>query len=166
MKYFFLDASALGKRYVVEVGTPLINHMFNTVPRARMIVLILTLGEIVSILVRRKNAGQISKEAYQQAMVEFRTEIAETIDLPIQDVSSDLLRTSLPLIEQYALNATDALILRCALQVAQTLRPAGHDLVLVTSDTRLTTAAPATGLLVWNPERDSQAALDTLVTVV
>ena len=166
MNYFFLDASALGKRYVIEVGTPLVNHLFNTVPKARMIVLILTLGEIVSILVRRKNAGQISKAAYQQAMVEFRAEIAESTDLSLQVVSSDLVRTSLPLIEQYALNATDALILRCALQVAEALRPTGHDLVLVTSDTRLAAAAPATGLLVWNPEKDSQAALDALITVV
>jgi predicted nucleic acid-binding protein len=166
MNYFFLDASALGKRYVVEVGTPLVNQLFNTVPKARMIVLIIALGEIVSTLVRRKNAGQISKAAYQQAMAEFRTEIAEAADLPLQAVSSDLVRTSLPFIEQYALNATDALILRCALQVAEALRATGHDLVLVTSDSRLAAAAQATGLLIWNPERDSQAALDALTTVI
>ena len=165
MNYFFLDASALGKRYVVEVGTPVVNHLFNGVPKERMIVLILTLGEIVSILVRRKNAKQISKMAYQQAMVEFRAEIAEATELPVQAVSSDLVRTSLPLIERYALNATYALILRCALQVADAVRLTGHDLVLVTSDTRLVAAAQGTGLLVWNPERDSQEALDALMIV-
>ena len=30
MHYFFLDASAVGKRYVVEVGTLLVNHLFKT----------------------------------------------------------------------------------------------------------------------------------------
>jgi len=64
MNYFFLDASAVGKRYVVEIGTPLVNHLLDTVPKARIITLILTLGEIVSILVRRRNAGQISRMAY------------------------------------------------------------------------------------------------------
>lgn len=42
MNHFFLDASALGKRYVVEVGTPLINHLFDTVPATRMMALIIT----------------------------------------------------------------------------------------------------------------------------
>ena len=165
MHYFFLDASAVGKRYVVEVGTLLVNHLFKTLPKARMIVLILTLGEIVSILVRRRNAAQISRTAYQQAMTEFRAEIVEATDLPLHAVTSDLVRTSLPLIEQHALNATDALILRCVLEAAEAVRATGHDLVLVTSDARLASAAQATGVLLWNPERDTQAALDVLVGV-
>ena len=72
MNHFYLDASALGKRYVVEVGTPLINHLLDTVPATRMIALIIALGEIVSILVRRRNSGDISQRAFQQAMIEFR----------------------------------------------------------------------------------------------
>jgi len=117
MNHFFLDASALGKRYVVEVGTPLINHLFDTVPATRMMALIITLGEIISILVRRRNSGDISQRAFQQAMVEFRAEVIDTADFSLQSVSDDLVRASLPLIEQHALNATDALtsVLLCAL---------------------------------------------------
>ena len=165
MYYFFLDASAVGKRYVIEVGTHEVNHLFNTVPRMRMVVLILTLGEIASILVRRRNAGHISRMLYQQAMAEFRSEVAESPDLLLQAVTSDRVRTSLPLIEQHALNATDALILGCALEVAEALRVIGDDLVLVTSDIRLANAGQATGLLTWNPEKDTQSALDGLVSV-
>jgi len=72
MNYFYMDASALGKRYVAEIGTNLVNRLFDSVPRARMICLVLGLGEVVSILVRRRNAGAIPVHAYKQALVEFR----------------------------------------------------------------------------------------------
>lgn len=164
MHYFFLDASALGKRYVVEIGTPLINHLFDTVSKTRMLALLLGVGEIVSILVRRRNAGQISEKAFQQAMAEFRAEVIDAPDFSLQSVTDDWILASLPLIEQHALNATDAIILRCALQVADTLRQTDDDLVMITSDVRLVRAAQRTGLITWNPEVDTQSALDTLVT--
>lgn len=94
MNHFFMDASALGKRYVVEVGTPLINHLFDTVPATRMIALIITLGEIISILVRRRNAGDISQRAFQQTMIEFRAEVIDAPDFSLQAVSNDLVRAS------------------------------------------------------------------------
>ena len=64
---------------------------------------------------------------------------------------------------QHSLNATDAIILSCLLQLAGVMQPAGDNLVLVTADTRLAAVAQASGLLVWNPEQDTQAALDTLI---
>ncbi|HIQ06534.1 MAG TPA: hypothetical protein EYH31_12785 [Anaerolineae bacterium] len=163
MNHFYLDASALGKRYVVEVGTPLINHLFDTVPATRMTALIITLGEIISILVRRRNAGDISQRAFQQAMVEFRNEVVDAADFSLQAVSNDLVMASLPLIEQYALNATDALILCAALQVAELRRSEGDELVLVASDARLLRAAQGAGLLTWSPEEGTQVDLDALI---
>lgn len=163
MNYFFLDASALGKRYVVEIGTDLVNHLFNHVPTPRMLGLVLMLGEIVSILVRRRNSGHISEAAYRQAMAEFRAEILGPAGLPLESATDDLVRLSLPLIVQHSLNATDAIILSCLLQLARVMQPAGDNLVLVTADTRLAAAARTSGLLVWNPEQDNQATLDTLI---
>lgn len=163
MHYFFLDASALGKRYVVEIGPLLVNHLLDTVPKERLMALLLALGEVISILVRRKNAGDIAEMAYRQAMVEFCAEVAGVAGIPHQSVSDDLVRTSLPLIEQHSLNATDAMILRCALQGAEALRASGDDLVLVPSDTRLSSAAQASGLLVWNPARSERSSLDALI---
>lgn len=163
MNHFFLDASALGKRYVVEIGTPLVNHLFDTVSRTRMLALLLGVGEIVSILVRRRNSGQISETAFQQAMTEFRVEVIDEPDFSLQSVTDDWVLASLRLIEQHALNATDAFILQCALQVADTLRRVGDDLVMVTSDLRLVHAAQRTELIAWNPEVDTQDALDDLV---
>jgi len=163
-KYFFLDASALGKRYIIENGTELINYLFNTVSKKRMIILLITLGEVISILVRRKNSKQILVKYYRQAMNTFRYEIAEDSDIVFQSISDNLVRTSLLLIEQYSINATDAIILRCSLNIATILRARGEDLVLVTTDVRLSNAAKLEGLTVWNPENDDQSSLDMLIS--
>jgi predicted nucleic acid-binding protein len=139
------------------------NHLFDSAPKSRMIALVLALGEVLSVLVRHKNAGRIPDHVYQQALVEFRSEIIDDPNFVLHSVSDDLVRTSLPLIEQYSLNATDALVLRSALDVAQSLRAAGDDLAMISSDIRLITSAQASGLAVWNPEVNDQAALDALI---
>ena len=162
MNYFLFDTSALAKRYVPEVGTPLINHLLNTVSKQRMFVLVLAFGELVSLFVRKKNSGQISRMSYLQALADSRSEM---ISMVIQSVSDDLVWKSLSLIEQYSINATDAIILRCALNIADTLRVLGHDLVLVTSDIRLANSAQSTKLVVWDPERNDQSSLEELISI-
>jgi predicted nucleic acid-binding protein len=64
---FYCDASALGKRYAPEVGTAAINHLFATVEHDRLFLLTLSLAEVLSILVRRRNAGALSTAAFQLA---------------------------------------------------------------------------------------------------
>ena len=162
MNYFYLDASALGKRYVTETGTPLVNRLFESVPRRRMIALVLALGELLSILVRRRNSGRLPERVYRQALVELRSEVVEEPDFALHSVSDELVRDSLPLIERHSLNATDALVLRSALDVADAVRKTGDDVVLVSSDSRLVAAARTCGLPVWNPEVDDHATLDAL----
>ena len=60
MNFFWLDASALVKRYLVEIGTPLMNHLFTQVPPRRMVCLLEGVGEAISVLIRRRNGGGIS----------------------------------------------------------------------------------------------------------
>ena len=73
--------------------------------------------------------------------MDFRTEVVEADAFKLISIEDTLVFASHPLIEKHALNATDALILRSTLNVATMLRPAGHDIVLVTSDHRLLRAA-------------------------
>ncbi|MBM4087396.1 MAG: type II toxin-antitoxin system VapC family toxin [Planctomycetes bacterium] len=163
MNLFWLDASALAKRYVPESGTPLMNDLFARVPRLSLLCLLEGVGEVVSVLVRRRNAGTITAAAFQQAMVEFRSEVSHDRDLEKVRATDHQVTTSWRLIERHSLNSTDAIILRCALDKALALRLAGHDLILVSSDGGLVTAAQAEGLLTLNPETASQADLDRLI---
>jgi Predicted nucleic acid-binding protein, contains PIN domain len=163
VNFFYLDASALGKRYALEMGTALINRLFDSVAKDRLMALSISIGEMMSIIVRRHNAGFISDERFAQASAEFKTEIVDADDFRLEPVEDALIRTSLDFIEQHALNATDALVLCSALDVAGVLHGAGDNLALVASDTRLLLrAAQAEGLTTFNPETDTPAQLNAL----
>jgi hypothetical protein len=128
-----------------------------------MLCFIVGVSEVISIFVRKKNARLITPEAFSQALVDFRTEVIEADAFKLISIEDTLVFASHPLIEKYALNATDALILRSTLNMATVLRPAGNAIVLVTSDHRLLRAAQVEGQQTFNPEIDVQTALDILV---
>ena len=118
MHYFYWDASALAKRYAPEIGTPLINSLFSKVRLDRMLGLSVGTGEVNSVLVRKKNAGLITEAVFAQALVDFRAEVISPVDFQLVGVDDALVFASHPLIEKYSLNATDALVLRSALDIA------------------------------------------------
>jgi hypothetical protein len=120
-------------------------------------------GEIVSILVHKRNAGLISQVFFAQALLDFTAEIVHGAVLTRVPVTGRLVTSSFPLIVAHSINSTDALALKSALTVARKLRRAGHDLVLVASDQRLLRAAQTEGLSTFNPETQDQAALAALM---
>ena len=137
--------------------------IIDTVPGGRLYLLILGMGEMVSILVRKHNAGVFSDAYFRQALANFESEIVRPADITKVSVTSRLVTSSLPLIVTHSINSTDALTLKSALAIARRLRAAGDDLVLVASDQRLLRAAQTEGLITFNPETEPQAALAALL---
>src|SRR5439155_16851201 len=138
-------------RYAPEVGTPLINSLLTSVPQDRLSLFNVGMGEVLSLLVRKKNAGQLSAAAFSQALMEFGAEIVSSRILHKVVADNALVAAALPLIEVHSINATDGIILRLALNLATQLRAAGQDLILVASDQRLLRAAQAEGLMTFDP---------------
>jgi predicted nucleic acid-binding protein len=163
VRFFFLDASALAKRYNPEVGTPLTNHLLTSVPLDRLYLFNVGIAEVMSVLVRKKNAGQLSAADYSQALVEFGTEIVSSRMVRKVVADNAVVTAALSLIEVHSINGTDAIVLRLALNLAPRLRATGHDVVLVASDQRLLRAAQAEGLLTFNPEVQTRVELDALL---
>ena len=163
MHSFYVDASALAKRYAPEIGSSLVDEILDKVPRDRICLLNVGAGEVVSILVRKRNAGVITDAYLAQALIDFETEIVQSADINKLPVSNRLATSSLSLIVSHSINSTDAIILKSALAVARKLRAGGDDLVLVASDQRLVRAAQAEGLTTFNPEIQDQAALTALI---
>jgi uncharacterized protein len=161
--FAYLDASALAKRYVAEVGSPVVVHLFGRVPLGRMLVLSVGLTEVVSILVRKHNAGVIGTVRFQNALRSFKAEFNQAAPVRVILVSWPLAESAFGLVETHSLNSTDAIILRSALDLAAPLRAAGDDLPLVTSDQRLNRAARAEGLTAFDPEVQSAADLDAIL---
>ena len=70
----------------------------------------------------------------------------------------------LDLIAQHNINATDAIILRSCLNLQQLLQNQGHRLVLWSCDKRLLRAAQNEGVEVLDPEVETKAQLQMLLS--
>lgn len=163
MVWFLFDASALAKRYAPEKGSPLVDHLLDTVAHTRLWCLYLGIGEVIGVLVRKKNRGEMTVPMLDQALVDLDSEVIHSAELRRIDTTEGDISTSWSLIRRHSINATDAILLRVALDQAAALRAGGDDLVLVASDKRLLDAARAEGLAAFDPETDTQAALDTYI---
>jgi predicted nucleic acid-binding protein len=160
---FYRDASALAKRYVPEKGSAQVDAILDTVAADRIYVLNVGAGEVIAILLRKRNAGIISLADFGEALADFETEIVRAVNIRKQSVSNRLALSSFPLIVAHSINSTDAITLQSALAIARKLRAAGDDLVLVASDQRLVRAAQAEGLVTFDPESADHAALAPLL---
>jgi predicted nucleic acid-binding protein len=158
----YLDASALAKRYVPEPGTARMNYLFRRLPPNRLVVLSGGVAEVLSILVRGRNAGRITAAQYAQAVLDFHREVIRGAVVK-RTARLRLVVRALSLIQRHSINSTDAILLRSALGLASWARRRGDDFFLVTADRRLLTAARAEGLATFDPETQSDAELDALL---
>jgi predicted nucleic acid-binding protein len=165
MYYFYFDASALVKRYTREAGSDTINFLFANAPLDRMQCLILGAMEAFWICVRKRNDGRIAGHQFVRAVTHLKGEVINSSsDFKTISIPDNLILNSMSLIETHSLNSVDAMVLRSALDIAAELRRTGNRLVLVASDQRLLRAAQSEGLLVFNPEIDSQQTLTDWIT--
>jgi predicted nucleic acid-binding protein len=162
--WIYFDASALVKRYSSEDGTELVNELFHRLPVEQMTCAVIGILEIISVLVRKRNDGRLSTKLFAQAMVELNQEIIEDEAFSIASVDDDLILSALHLIAQYNINATDAIILRSCLNLQQVLQDQEHRLVLWSCDKRLLRAAQHEGVDVFDPEVETKAQLQILLS--
>jgi len=153
--WVYFDASALIKRYSAESGTPFVNQAFQATAAHRRMCLILGLLEVISTLVRKRNDRRLEEKMFHQALLTFRAEVMQADDFEILSVGDPLILAAAPLIEKHNLNATDAIVLRSALEARERLRSQGERLLLLAADKRLVRAAEAEGIIALDPEVDS-----------
>ena len=160
MYYFYLDASALVKRYTRESGSDKMLFLFRNVPLARLSCLTIGAIEVFWICVRKRNDGRITDHQFERAVMHLRREVINNqSNFRKISVTDSLVWDSMDLIENHSLNSVDAMVLRSALDTATELRSTDDRLVLVASDQRLLRAAHTEGLQIFNPEIDSQQIL-------
>ena len=163
MNYFWLDANAIAKRYVVETGTPLINYFFTNVSAERIVCLFDSMDETRSVIVRKRNRGEITASGFNQAIQQFETEVINSSEMVQVHATVSQKISARKLIDDYSINSTDAYILQCALDKANELQADGRNLILVSSDKRLLRAAQSERLPTFNPETNSKTSLDLLI---
>lgn len=145
---YFLDSSALAKRYLRETGSENINEIFFPHAGSTIIASSLSFSEIVSALNRGRNRGDITHTDVFVACAQLYADYFEKRIFLI-DIRWEHIARANELILQHNLRSHDAIILSCALGV-QAFNP-----IFVVSDRRLLVAAQERHFQVMNPENPS-----------
>lgn len=149
MALFFVDTSALSKRYVEEAGSAWVRSTLQPSSGNAAFILSLTAVELTSAIVRRERGGSITPADSEMARFAFQHHVAtEYLEV---EVTSGLIQAAIQLGEHHALRATDALQMAGATQVARLAFENGLSLTLLSSDAELSAAARAAGLTVKDP---------------
>ncbi len=157
------DTSALIKRFLPEPGDVLVDRIFAHVPIDQMSAVSLTMGELVSVVVRAMNAGRLRRNEATATLQGMDQSIVNHPSFGWIECDAEDIRRSLPLIVRHSVNGTDALVLWTGMNTVPWLQTAGSPVILVASDVRLVRAARKEGLTVFNPETDTEAQLDALL---
>lgn len=157
MRQFYLDTSALVKRYHYELGTEAVNVLVDAVVsgRAKGLLLTLALLETISTLNRKRNERLLDKRLFDKLTKVFYREVERFTILSIDDTK---VVSSITHVMRHSLNNADALHLTAAL-IARESIDSEDDYVMVSSDKRLLKAAKKEKLTVLNPEQVDAAQL-------
>src|SRR5436305_13911040 len=150
MADFFLDSSAIVKRYLNETGTAWIRSILNATAGNRAFVARVTGVAAIAAITRRKLGGGLAIEDAAAAVSDFRRDLSN--EYWILELSPAVLGRAMDLAEARGLRGYDAVQLAAAkedsfLRLATNMAP----LTFVSADQALNTAANAEGLLVDDP---------------
>lgn len=115
MSIYFLDSSALVKRYVAEPGTPWVQRLADPTCRNQLIIARITQVEVAGALARREREGFLDSDAISRA---FDT-LQYDLDTQYQVVELDaaVAEAAIQLVRLHPLRAYDAVQLASAQQV-------------------------------------------------
>jgi uncharacterized protein len=146
MTNFFMDTSALAKRYVAEIGSGWIKALTSPAVGNVVVIAYLTTVEMCSVLSRLQRSKHISVVDGTHLRTEFlRHTDTEYIMVPVEDM---VLISARDLVAKYPLRTLDAIQLACAIAGANKL---GEPLTFLSADTILLNAATAEGFAIDNP---------------
>ncbi|MBK7202287.1 type II toxin-antitoxin system VapC family toxin [Candidatus Amarolinea dominans] len=150
MSFYYLDTSALVKRYVAEDGSRWLETAIFQSTDNMVLISRITVVEMRSALARRRREASIQPHDHADALSALsedcllRYRFVE-LESPVVDLAGELL-------DQYPLRAYDAVQLASALVVHRLLIEANlAPLIFVSADDKLLTVARAAGLQTDNP---------------
>lgn len=150
MTSYYLDTSALSKRYVEEVGTAWLIALLRSPDEHTFLTARITMVEIYSALARRRREGSVLPAHCDIARQAFTAH--SSTDYAFIELDLDIIAQAQGLLWRHPLYAYDAVQLASALTVNRILLDAAlPPLVFLCADDRLNKAASAEGLLIDNP---------------
>lgn len=149
MPLYFLETSALLKRYRSEVGSNFITELITgQLPGEAFSISYFTALEVVAVLRRRWSGGYITRRGYSRALSRFVYDCDNIFNL--RPVNTSVVIQAIAVAESHALRGGDALQFATALTAAEEYAP--HPVILICSDREIVRAGQADGLTVIDPE--------------
>ena len=150
MTTFYLDTSALIKRYVAEIGSEWMRALMSPNQGHFFLTSRITLVEFHSAIARRRREKRNQTAAYDVVLRAFSQHGAKEYEFV--ELTSSVIDHAKRLLDEYPLRAYDSIQLASAfisdqILIAQELPP----LVFISADDRLDDAASGESLLVENP---------------
>ena len=145
MAAYFLDTSAVVKRYVQEAGTGWVRALSDPSAAPSLFVSQITRVETVSAITKRERGGQLSPHHARTALADFLSDLS--IQYRIIAVSETLVHHATNLARSHALRGYDALQLATAAEVGSMV----PSLIFLSADVALNAAATREGLIVDDP---------------
>ena len=147
---YFVDSSALVKRYVQETGTSWVRSITRRSPSTVIYIARITAVEVPCAIARRRKGKTLTPRRASSILHRFRQHLAGRYN--VAEVTATLLDDAMRLGIKHALRAYDAVQLAVALEVNR-FHQAGVSgpVTLVSADQALNDAATAEGLTVDDP---------------
>lgn len=150
MADFFLDSSAIVKRYVNETGTVFVDGLVEVSKGNTVFIALITKVEVSSAFARRKKGKTLSAVDAAASLASFKIDLKDIYYAV--DITADHIASAADLATKHALRGYDAVQLATALAANyEVIGNGGTSLVFVSADRELNTAAIAEGLKVDNP---------------
>ena len=147
---YFLDSSALVKRYVPETGSSWIQFIADPATGNFIAIARIAWVEVFSAFARRQREGSLSSDELDIIVQKFRNDFSTHYQ--VTEVDQLLFETAGQLIIQYPLRAYDAIQLASALRLQSSLSQTTNiQLIFVSADVRLINIAQTEGLVTDNP---------------
>jgi predicted nucleic acid-binding protein len=147
---YFLDTSAVVKRYVQETGTRWMRGLTRRGKPDPIYLARITTVELASAVARRRRGGSLAAPRVSSILSRFRSHLAGRY--LVVEVTPVLLEAAARLANSHELRAYDAVQLAAALELNARWQSGGlGGITLVSADQELNAAATAEGLTVEDP---------------
>lgn len=150
MTAYFLDSSALVKRYVSETGSAWIQLLTDSQTGNLLFIARITWVEVISAFARRQREGSLTSADVALVIQTFRSDL--NTQYQVIELDAKLAVSAGQLVNQYPLRAYDAVQLASVLRIQPAFTTTqSTSLIFLTADNRLSAIAGALGLLTDNP---------------
>lgn len=150
MSSYYLDASALVKRYLDEMGSDWLRATIDPAQSPLLFISYMTIVEVISAFARRAREDSVTLEEFATLRDVLRNDCLN--EYQIMPPTAAIVDLACTLLERHSLRAYDAVHLATALSAQQFLTQRDlPDLTFLCADNRLNNAATAEGLAVDNP---------------